>query len=223
MRGLVVGAFGGRGVGGRPLAPHDSRGLWFWFVAALARRDGARARRISLAAHRAAPHLLRHVVWGVHFALRTSRASTLNARLKLARVHSAQGRGLPTAAGRGRSHTAVRARADTDSNFHGQFGYRSAAHITSHQRPLRSAAECEERRDFARPSASTLNYIYSPLCLAARRKRPSSVSKRRLSSSWQLLVFYLAVHVQAQARAAVSRYLTVRPPQPRRRTGRAPY
>ena len=44
-------------------------------------------------------------------------------------VHSAQGRGLPTAAGRGRSHTA-RARADTDSNFHGQFGYRSAAHAS---------------------------------------------------------------------------------------------
>ena len=38
-------------------------------------------------------------------------------------------RGLPTAAGRGRSHTA-RARADTDSNFHGQFGYRSAAHAS---------------------------------------------------------------------------------------------
>ena len=61
-------------------------------------------------------------VWGVHFA-------RVNARLKLARVHSAQGRGLPTAAGRGRSHT-VRARADTDSNFHGQLGYRSAAHAS---------------------------------------------------------------------------------------------
>ena len=67
---------------------------------------------------------LRHV-WGVHFA-------RVNARLKLARVHSAQGRGLPTAAGRGRSHTARAARADTtDSNFHGQFGYyRSAAHAS---------------------------------------------------------------------------------------------
>ena len=59
-------------------------------------------------------------VWGVHFAC-------VNARLKLlARVHSAQGRGLPTAAGRGRSHTA-RMRTDTDNNAHGQFGYRSAA------------------------------------------------------------------------------------------------
>ena len=65
---------------------------------------------------------LTKLTWGVHFA-------RVNARLKLARVHSAQGRGLPTAAGRGRSHTA-RARADTDSNFHGQFGYRSAAHAS---------------------------------------------------------------------------------------------
>ena len=66
---------------------------------------------------------VRRRVWGVHFA-------RVNARLKLARVHSAQGCGLPTAAGRGRSHT-VRARADTDSNFHGgQFGYRSAAHAS---------------------------------------------------------------------------------------------
>jgi len=64
---------------------------------------------------------LRHV-WGVHFM-------RVNARLKLARVHSAQGRGLPTAADRGRSHTA-RARADTDSNSHGQFGYRSATHAS---------------------------------------------------------------------------------------------
>ena len=62
-------------------------------------------------------------VWGVHFA------RVVNARLKLARVHSAQGRGLPTAAGRGCSHT-TRAHRDTDSNFHGQFGYRSAAHAS---------------------------------------------------------------------------------------------
>ena len=41
-------------------------------------------------------------VWGVYFA-------RLNARLKLARVHSAQDRGLPTPAGRGRSHTTARA------------------------------------------------------------------------------------------------------------------
>ena len=61
-------------------------------------------------------------VWGVHFA-------RVNARLKLARVHSAQGRGLPTAAGRGCSHT-TRARRDTDANFHAQFGYRSAAHAS---------------------------------------------------------------------------------------------
>ena len=53
----------------------------------------------------------------------------VNARLKLARVHSAQGHGLPTAAGRGRSHTAC-TRADTDSNFLRQFGYRSAAHTS---------------------------------------------------------------------------------------------
>ena len=53
----------------------------------------------------------------------------VNMRLKLARVHSAQDRGLPTAAGRGCSHTAS-ARADTGSNFHGQFGYRSAAHTS---------------------------------------------------------------------------------------------
>ena len=158
-----------------------------------------------------------------HFALRAHQRSTRGLSSRACTARKAAASPQPPAAGRGgRTHMA-RARADTDSNFHGQFGYRSAAHITSHQRPLRSAAECEERRDFARPSASTLNYIYSPLCLAARRKRPSSVSKRRLSSSWQLLVFYLAVHVQALARAAVSRYLTVRPPQPRRRTGRAPY
>ena len=50
-------------------------------------------------------------VWGVHFA-------RVNARLKLARVHSAQGRGLPTAAGRVCSHT-TRARRDTDGNFQG--------------------------------------------------------------------------------------------------------
>ena len=40
-----------------------------------------------------------------------------------------QGRGLPTAAGRGCSHT-TRARRDTDANFHAQFGYRSAAHAS---------------------------------------------------------------------------------------------
>ena len=92
------------GVGGRALAPpRDVR--WLWFVPSLARRHGARPRRVPLAAHRAAPP-------------RVGRFARVNARLKLARVHSAQGRGLPTAAGRGRSHTA-RARADTDSNFHG--------------------------------------------------------------------------------------------------------
>ena len=61
-------------------------------------------------------------VWGVHFA-------RVNAQLKLARLHSAQGRGLLTATGRGRSHTA-HARTDTDRNFHGQFGYRSASHTS---------------------------------------------------------------------------------------------
>ena len=53
----------------------------------------------------------------------------VNARLKLARVHSAQGRGLPTAAGRGCSHT-TRAHRDTDANFHARFFYRSAAHAS---------------------------------------------------------------------------------------------
>lgn len=61
-------------------------------------------------------------VWGVHFA-------RANARLKLARVHSAQGRGLPTAAGRGRSHT-THAHADAGNLYHGLFGYRSAAHTS---------------------------------------------------------------------------------------------
>ena len=42
-------------------------------------------------------------VWGVHF-------SRVNARLKLARVHSAQGRGLPTAAGGGVIAHGARAR-----------------------------------------------------------------------------------------------------------------
>ena len=69
-------------------------------------------------------------MWGVHFA-------RVNARLKLARVHSAQGRGLPTAAGRGCSHT-TRARRDTDANFHGQFGCRlPLRRRRARQRPLR--------------------------------------------------------------------------------------
>jgi len=61
-------------------------------------------------------------VWGVHFA-------RVNARLKLARVHSsAQGRGLlPTAAGRGGCSHTTRAHRDADSNYHGRLGYRSAA------------------------------------------------------------------------------------------------
>ena len=63
-------------------------------------------------------------VWGMHFAPCFAR---VNARLKLARVHSAQGRGLPTAAGRGGCSHATRAHRDADSNYHGRFGYRSAA------------------------------------------------------------------------------------------------
>ena len=72
-------------------------------------------------------------VWGVHFA-------RVNARLKLARVHSAQGRGLPTAAGRGRLHTA-HARVDTDSNFHGG----NSATVPPRTPAAASAAECERR------------------------------------------------------------------------------
>ena len=59
-------------------------------------------------------------VWGVHFA-------RVNARLKLARMHSAQGRGLPTAAGRGGCSHTTRAHRDADSSYHGRFSYRSAA------------------------------------------------------------------------------------------------
>ena len=96
---------------------HDSGGRWC----------GAMARGPAVYRSRLIVQLRR--VWGVHFA------RVNNARLKLACVYSAQGRGLPTAAGRGRSHTA-RARVDTDSNFHGQFGVR-LPHRRARQRPLR--------------------------------------------------------------------------------------
>ena len=59
-------------------------------------------------------------VWGVHFA-------RVNARLKLARVHSAQGSGLPAATGRSGCSHKTRAHRDANSSFHGRFGYRSAA------------------------------------------------------------------------------------------------
>ena len=66
-----------------------------------------------------------HRAWGVHFA-------RVNARLKLTHVHSAQGRGFPTAAGRGGCSHTTRAHRDADSNYHGRFGYRSAARTSGH-------------------------------------------------------------------------------------------
>ena len=65
-------------------------------------------------------------VWGVHFFAR------VNARLKqlsskLARVHSAQGRGLPTASGRGGYSHTTRAHRDAERKYHEWFVYCSAA------------------------------------------------------------------------------------------------
>ena len=115
VRGLVVGAFGEASADVHSLLTMCAgSGSYLRWRGAMARGPGVcRSQLIVVQLRR---------VWGVNFA-------RVNARLKLARVHSAQGRGLPTAAGRGRSQT-VRTRADTDSNFNGQFGYRSAAHTS---------------------------------------------------------------------------------------------
>ena len=114
VRGLVVGAFGEASADVHSLlAMCAGSGSFLRWRGAMARGPAVYRSQLIVQLRR---------VWGVHFA-------RVNARLKLARVHSAQGRGLPTAAGRGCSHT-TRARRDTDANFHAQFGYRSAAHAS---------------------------------------------------------------------------------------------
>ena len=114
MRGLVVGAFGEASADVHSLlAMCAGSGSFLRWRGAMARGPAVYRSQLIVQLRR---------VWGVHFA-------RVNARLKLVRVHSAQGRGLPTAAGRGCSHT-TRARRDTDANFHAQFGYRSAAHAS---------------------------------------------------------------------------------------------
>ena len=85
-------------------------------------------------------------IWGVHFA-------RVNARLKLARVHSVQGwykvqgRGLPTASGRGGCSHTTRAHHDAENKYHGRFVYRSAARTSG-----RFGAE-SANGFFARPAA----------------------------------------------------------------------
>ena len=106
-RGLVVGAFGEASADVHSLlAVCAGSGSYLRWRGTMAR--GPDVYRSQL------------IVWGVHFA-------RVNARLKLARVHSAQGRGLPTASDRGGCSHTTHAHRDAESNYHGWFGYRSAA------------------------------------------------------------------------------------------------
>ena len=133
VRGLVVGAFGEA-----PADVHSLVAMCAGFGSYL-RWRGAMARGPGVSRSQLIVQFRR--VWGVHFAL-------VNARLKLARVHSAQGRGLPTAAGRdGCSHT-TRAHHDAESSYHERFGLLRR----EHQRPLR---RLNVNGVFARPAAGT--------------------------------------------------------------------
>ena len=112
VRGLAVGAFGEASADVHlPLAMGAGSGSYLRWRGAMARGPDVHRSQLVVQLRR---------VWGVHFA-------RVNARLKLARVHSAQGRSLPTAAGRGGCSHTTRAHRDADSNYHRRFGYRSAA------------------------------------------------------------------------------------------------
>ena len=114
VRGCVVGAFG------EALADVNSLLAMCAGSGSYLRWRGAMARGLgSLSCSSQLIVQLRRV-WGVHFA-------RINARLKVTRVHSAQGRGLPTPVGRGGCSQTTRTHRNADSNYHGRLGYRSAA------------------------------------------------------------------------------------------------